>query len=136
VKLLTISDVFGRIGEGIVALLIFTAAIIISNTIRLTVFARRREIAIMQLVGASSFYIRMPFICEGFVAGVLGAALALVFLAVARFQLLPKLFIAIPFLPMHAATINGFTFAFELLGVGAAVGIVASWLSVGRYLRT
>jgi cell division transport system permease protein len=134
-KLLRISDVLGRIGLGIVALLVFTAAIIISNTIRLTVFARRREIAIMQLVGASGFYIRMPFICEGFIAGVLGAALALGLLVTARFQLLPKLIAALPFLPMHAVTIDGLTFALELLGTGAAVGVVASWFSVGRYLR-
>ena len=50
-RLLNLSEVFGRIGIGVVALLLFTAAIIISNTIRLTVFARRREIAIMRLVG-------------------------------------------------------------------------------------
>jgi cell division transport system permease protein len=134
-KLLRISDVLGRIGLGIVALLVFTAAIIISNTIRLTVFARRREIAIMQLVGASGFYIRMPFICEGFIAGVLGAALALGLLITARLQLLPKLIVALPFLPMHAVNIDGLTFALELLGTGAAVGVVASWFSVGRYLR-
>ena len=134
-KLLRISDVLGRIGLGIVAVLVFTAAIIISNTIRLTVFARRREIAIMQLVGASAMYVRMPFICEGLLDGLLGSALALALLDVARLQLLPKLALALPFLPLQIATIDQGTFALELLGVGAAVGIVASWLSVGRYLR-
>ena len=135
-KLLRIGAVLGRIGLGVVALLVFTAAIIISNTIRLTVFARRREIAIMQLVGASGWYIRMPFICEGLIAGVLGAGLALGVLAIARYQLLPKLVIALPFLPMHATDPALGTLALELIGTGAAVGIVASWLSVGRYLRT
>jgi len=134
-KLLRISDVLGRIGLGVVVLLIFTAAIIISNTIRLTVFARRREIAIMQLVGASGTYIRLPFICEGFLDGLLGSALALVLLELARFQLLPKVAAALPFLPMRAANINQLTFGLELLLIGAAVGVVASWLSVGRYLR-
>lgn len=135
-KLLRLSDVLGRIGLAIVALLVLTAAIIISNTIRLTVFARRREIAIMQLVGASRAYIRLPFICEGFLAGLTGAALALGLLEIARVQLLPKLTTALPFLPLHAGGIDTLTFALELLGVGAAVGIVASWLSVTRYLRT
>jgi cell division transport system permease protein len=135
-KLLRISDVLGRIGLGVVALLIFTAAIIISNTIRLTVFARRREIAIMQLVGASGTYIRWPFICEGFLDGALGSLLALGLLELARLELLPKLAAALPFLPMHAANINQFVFAGELLTIGAAVGIIASWVSVGRYLRT
>ncbi len=135
-KLLRLSEVLGRIGLGIVALLVLTAAIIISNTIRLTVFARRREIAIMQLVGASRIYIRLPFVFEGLLAGVLGAALALALLAVARAQLLPKLVTALPFLPMHAADINVTTFSLELLAVGAAVGIVAAWVSVTRYLHT
>jgi cell division transport system permease protein len=135
-KLLRLSGVLGRVGLGIVVLLIFTAAIIISNTIRLTVFARRREIAIMQLVGASGTYIRLPFICEGLLDGVLGAALALALLEVARLQLLPKLFVALPFLPLHAVSVNQGPLALELLAVGAAVGIAASWLSVGRYLRT
>jgi len=134
-KLLQIGGVLGRIGLGIVGLLVLTAAIIISNTIRLTVFARRREIAIMQLVGASGWYIRMPFICEGLIAGVLGAAIAIGVLTLARYQLVPKLVIALPFLPMHAADLAAGTLALQLLGVGAAVGIVASWLSVGRYLR-
>ena len=135
-KLLRISDVLGRIGLGIVVLLVLTAAIIISNTIRLTVFARRREIGIMQLVGASGTYIRLPFICEGFLAGIIGAGLALGMLALARMQLLPKLVLALPFLPFHVASFDQLTFALELLGVGAAVGIVAAWFSVGRYLRT
>jgi cell division transport system permease protein len=134
-KLLRLSDVLGRIGLGIVVLLVFTAAIIISNTIRLTVFARRREIAIMQLVGASGAYIRLPFICEGLLDGLLGAVVALGLLEIARFQLLPKLFIALPFLPMRSVAIDQTAFALELLGVGALVGVGASWISVNRYLR-
>jgi cell division transport system permease protein len=135
-KLLKVGAVLGRIGFAIVALLVLTAAIIISNTIRLTVFARRREIAIMQLVGASSLYIQMPFICEGFIAGFTGAALALAVLEAARYQLLPKLVAALPFLPLHISSIDQFRLGLELLAVGALVGIVASYLSVGRYLRT
>jgi cell division transport system permease protein len=134
-KLLAVSDVLGRIGLGIVALLVLTAAIIISNTIRLTVFARRREIAIMHLVGASGTYIRLPFICEGLIAGLVGAGLAVALLALGRFQLLPKLAVALPFVPMHTGGQSAWLLAFQLLGVGAAVGILASWFSVGRYLR-
>jgi len=134
-RLLRLAGVLGRIGLGIVVLLIFTTAIIISNTIRLTVFARRREIAIMQLVGASGTYIRWPFICEGALDGVLGAGLALALLEIARFQLLPKLAAALPFIPLHVAAINQLAFSGELLFVGAAVGTIASWISVGRYLR-
>jgi cell division transport system permease protein len=134
-KLLTLSDVFGKIGIGIVGLLVFTAAIIISNTIRLTVFARRREIAIMQLVGASGAYIRLPFIVEGLIDGVLGAALALGVLELARLQLLPKLALALPFIPLGTASVDGLWYALLLLATGGTIGVAASWLSVGRHLR-
>ncbi len=134
-KLLVLSGVLARIGLVIVGVLVFTAAIIISNTIRLTVFARRREIAIMQLVGASGTYVRMPFVCEGMIAGVLGAAVAVGLLAIAKLELLPKIGAQLPFVPLHAAPTNDLMLALQLLGVGAVVGFVASWLSVSRYLR-
>jgi cell division transport system permease protein len=134
-RLLRLSDVVGKVGIAILALLIFTAAIIISNTIRLTVYARRREIAIMQLVGASNTYIRLPFICEGLLDGLLGALLALAILALARWQLLPKITTALPFVPADVLHIDPTLLALELLGVGAAVGILASWVSVSRQLR-
>ena len=131
-RLLRLSDVVGKVGIAILALLIFTAAIIISNTIRLTVFARRREIAIMQLVGATNMYIRMPFIAEGIIAGVVGAIVAIAVLAVAEMQIVPKIASTLQFVPFH---VNELQLAGELLAVGAAVGLVSSWLSVGRYLR-
>lgn len=134
-RLLRLSDVAGKIGVAILALLIFTAAIIISNTIRLTVYARRREIAIMQLVGASNTYIRLPFICEGLLDGVLGALVAVAILAVARWQLLPKITTALPFVPVDVLRVDPLLLTAELLGVGAAVGILASWVSVSRQLR-
>jgi cell division transport system permease protein len=134
-RLLRLSDVVGKVGLAILALLIFTAAIIISNTIRLTVYARRREIAIMQLVGASNTYIRLPFICEGLLDGLIGAFAALGILALARWQLLPKISTALPFVPAGVLHIDSTQLALELVAVGAAVGIVASWASVSRQLR-
>ena len=135
-KLLQLSAVLGRVGVGVIALFIVVAAIIISNTIRLTVFARRREIAIMQLVGATNAYIRLPFICEGLLAGLCGAFLALAVLFFARLELLPKLAAALPFLQLNAASIDPLRLGLQLLAVGGAVGVIASWISVGRYLRT
>jgi cell division transport system permease protein len=131
-KLLKAADVIGRIGFGMIGLLVLTAAIIIANTIRLTVFARRREIAIMQLVGATNMYIRMPFIAEGIVAGIAGAAVAIGVLAIAQMQVVPKVAATLQFVPFH---VNELQLAGELLLVGAAVGLVSSWFSVGRYLR-
>ncbi len=131
-KLLRIADILGRVGLIMIGLLVFTAAIIIANTIRLTVFARRREIAIMQLVGATNMYIRMPFIAEGMLAGILGAAIALGVLYLARVELVPKLAATLAFVPFHA---NEPLLAGQCLAVGAAVGFISAWFSVGRYLR-
>jgi len=132
-KLLKAATVLGRAGIALIVLLSISAAIVIANTIRLTVFARRREIAIMQLVGATNMYIRMPFIAEGMLAGMLGAALAIGVLALAEHQIVPKLATTLAFVTFP---VNETTLALELLGVGAAVGLIAAWLSVGRYLRT
>jgi cell division transport system permease protein len=131
-KLLRAADVVGRVGLGMIALLVLTAAIIIANTIRLTVFARRREIAIMQLVGATGTYIRMPFIAEGIIAGVAGALIAIGVLALGQTELVPKIAATLQFIPFH---VDDLRLAGELLAVGAAVGLIASWFSVGRYLR-
>ncbi len=89
----------------------------------------------MQLVGATNAYIRLPFICEGFLDGLLGAIVALGLLAVARIELMPKLFAALPFVRFGAASVDMLQLALELVIAGSAVGAVASWLSVGRYLR-
>ena len=131
-KLLKTAGVLGRAGITLIALLSLSAAIVIMNTIRLTVFARRREIAIMQLVGATGMYIRMPFIAEGVIAGLLGAALAIGALALARQQIVPKLAATLAFVPFK---VNEGLICIELLACGAAVGLIASWFSVGRHLR-
>jgi cell division transport system permease protein len=132
-KLLKVAAVLGRAGIALILLLSISAAIVIANTIRLTVFARRREIAIMQLVGATNMYIRMPFIAEGILAGLLGAGVAIGVLAVAEHQVVPKLAQTLAFVTFK---VNEGTLCLELLACGAAVGLVASWFSVGRHLRT
>jgi cell division transport system permease protein len=131
-KLLKTAAVLGRAGIALIVLLTVSAAIVIANTIRLTVFARRREIEIMQLVGATNMYIRMPFIAEGILAGLLGAGIAIGALAFAEHQLVPRLAQTLAFVSFR---VNEGTLCLELLGVGAAVGLIAAWMSVGRYLR-
>lgn len=135
-RLLQAGAVLRRIGIGIIIAFVLVAGIIISNTIRLTVFARRREIAIMQLVGATNTYIHMPFICEGLLDGVLGAIVAVLVLAAARALAWPHLLAALPFVPLQSTVVSPIPLVAELLVVGAAVGVIASWISVRRYLRT
>ena len=134
-RLLLLSEVMARVGLGAIIAFGLCAAVIISNTIRLTILARRREISIMQLVGATNMYIRGPFLCEGLIDGVLGAALALGLLELARIELLPKFASSLPFIPLANIHINAAALAIQLLAIGAGVGVLAAWISVGRYLR-
>jgi cell division transport system permease protein len=135
-RLLQLGAVLRRVGIAVIAVFLAVAGIIISNTIRLTVFARRREIAIMQLVGATNTYIRMPFICEGLIDGLIGSGIAVLVLAVARAALWPRLLEALPFVQLPPAAMNPAVLVAELFLAGGAIGVVASWISVGRHLRT
>jgi cell division transport system permease protein len=135
-RLLQLGGVLRRVGIGVIAVFLAVAGIIISNTIRLTVFARRREIAIMQLVGATNTYIRIPFICEGVLAGVVGALLAVGVLAIARATLWSRLLEALPWVKLSAMPVQPGVLVGELIVAGAAIGLVAAWISVGRHLHT
>ncbi|HXO17579.1 MAG TPA: permease-like cell division protein FtsX [Candidatus Dormibacteraeota bacterium] len=135
-RLLQLGAVLRRVGIGVIVVFFAVAGIIISNTIRLTVYARRREIAIMQLVGATSTYIRLPFICEGLLDGVIGAGVAVALLAIARAALWPRLLEALPWAQLTVVPVDAGLLAAQLIGVGAAIGVLGSWFSVGRHLRT
>jgi cell division transport system permease protein len=135
-RLLQLALVLHNLGIAVIVAFLLVAGIIIANTIRLTVFARRREIAIMQLVGATNTYIRMPFICEGLLDGVIGALVAVGLLVLAHATLWPRLLEALPWITLPASPLNPVTIVGELLLVGGAVGMLGSWISVGRHLRT
>jgi cell division transport system permease protein len=135
-KLLRVEKVATAVGLGVVALLIIATGLIMYNTIRLTVFARQREIRIMQLVGATGWAVRWPFVFEGILSGLFGAALGLLALAIGYHSLAPKLVVNLPFIPFNPAQIPLPHLALELLLVGVLVGMLSSMLSVGRYLKT
>ncbi len=135
-KLLRTEAVFSAVGVGIIALLLIATSLIMFNTIRLTVFARQREIRIMQLVGATGWAVRWPFVFEGMLSGLIGAAVGLIALSSGYRSLVPKLAINVPFIPFSVSTISLHHLALELLAVGVLVGMLSSLLSVGRYLQT
>ena len=135
-KLLRAETIFSAVGAGIIALLLFATALIMFNTIRLTVFARQREIHIMQLVGATRWTVRWPFVFEGMLSGLIGAAIGLLALTSGYRSLVPKLAINIPFIPFSINSIPLHHLAWELLLVGVLVGMLSSMWSVSRYLQT
>ncbi|HEX9130079.1 MAG TPA: permease-like cell division protein FtsX [Gemmatimonadaceae bacterium] len=102
------------------------AVIIIGATIRMTVLARAKEISIMRLVGATDMFIRLPFLIDGLVKGVLGGLLALVFVWVAN-RVVNEYFIETIFFDRQMVF-------FGVLG-GAMMGVLGSLVSVGRHLR-
>jgi cell division transport system permease protein len=75
-RLLSVTRVLSSIGIGLVVLLGTAAIVLIANTIRMAIYARREEVGIMKLVGAGNWFIRIPFLLEGVIEGVLGGALA------------------------------------------------------------
>jgi cell division transport system permease protein len=118
------------------AALALATAVLVSNTLRLAVFARRDEIEIMKLVGATDAFVAAPFLIEGFLQGLLGAALALGALLAAHAALVPRLRAAARV--ADALTIRDTlppTLVVALLAGGALVGLLGSALSVGRTLR-
>jgi len=134
-KMVRMEAVLSIIGLGIVALLLAATALIIYNTIRLTIFARQREINIMQLVGATRWTIRWPFVLEGTLSGVIGAGVGLCALWIAYRAVEPKIVVNLPFLPLNLTSVPVGHLAFELLITGAIVGMLASLISVSRVLQ-
>ena len=116
------------------ALLIAASVLLISNTIRLSLFARRREVEVMKLVGATDWFIRWPFVIEGVIVGALGGVLAILLLAVGKVALIDPLardfaLIAAP------STIDFSVLVALLLAASVAVSATGSALSLRRFLR-
>src|SRR5690606_9929341 len=122
-------------GLGLVLLLLFATVLTLSNTIRLSVYARRREISIMKLVGATDWYIRRPFVLEGMLLGALGAAVASGVVAWGYIRLAPAIQGSVPFLPVVRPELILTDLTLALLGLGAVLGAVASFFSLRRFLN-
>ncbi len=115
-------------------LLILASILLISNTIRLSLFARRREVEVMKLVGATDWFLRWPFVIEGIIVGALGGVLAIGLLLVGKVAFIDPLkhdfsLIAAP------ETINFAVLIVVLLAASVAVSAAGSGLSLRRFLR-
>lgn len=137
-QLFTATSTTRNVGVGFIVGLAFTAMFLIANTIKLTIVARRREIEIMKLVGATNWFIRWPFFIEGLMMGVFGALIPLGLLIVGYRYLLEavsnsfqaaQLFELLPMFPLTNQV------ALTLLVIGAFIGIWGSLVSVRRFLR-
>jgi len=137
-KLFSVTRFVRWIGLGLVALLTVATVLIISNTVRLTVFARREEIGIMKLVGATDWFIRWPFLLEGLFLGMLGAGLTAGLTWQGYPWLVEQAERVVPFLPLLAGeAAREFVRRTNLVLVvlGAFLGAVGSTVSLRRFLR-
>ena len=132
----TLQDVLHIVSLGIIAVLLVVTLLIISNTVKLAMYDRKDEIAIMKMVGATNGFIRLPFVVEGFTLGMLGAAMAFglewtmydaMVMKIGEVDAL-KLFAFVPFQQLLIPMIATFAAA------GLFVGVVGSWTSIRKFM--
>lgn len=118
-----------------IVLTLAAAVLLIANTIRLGIYARRKEIGIMKLVGATNWFIRVPFIFEGTVQAALGALTASALIYAGKVFGLDRMQEVILFLPMTVGSGSIVRVFFMLLIVGIAIGVFGSTLALRRFLE-
>jgi cell division transport system permease protein len=115
-----------------VVVLLAAAILMIGNTIRLSIFARRREIEVMKLVGATNWFVRGPFMVEGFLCGLMGSLAAILLLVISKIVVVPKL----DFINVRGVQALPFELvALLILVAGLMLGAAGSGLTVRRFLR-
>jgi cell division transport system permease protein len=115
-----------------VIVLLVASTLLIANTIRLSIFARRREIEVMKLVGATNWFVRGPFMIEGLLCGLGGAIAAIVLLVLGRELFMPLIHLT------SASDIHAWPFGLHVLivlGAGLALGAAGSGLTIRRFLQ-
>ena len=132
--LLSVTRVVKLTTALLAGLLIIASVLLIANTIRLSLYARRREVEVMKLVGATDWFIRWPFVLEGVIVGALGGVLAVLLLGVVKVAVVDPL--TADFALMAAPQTMGFLgLTLILLAASIAVSALGSGISLRRFLR-
>jgi cell division transport system permease protein len=133
-KILSVTRVVKLTTALLAALLMIASVLLIANTIRLSLYARRREVEVMKLVGATDWFIRWPFMIEGVLVGALGGLVAILLLAVLKIAVVDPL--AAQFALIAAPDTMNFPLLIAvLLGASVAVSAAGSGISLRRFLR-
>jgi cell division transport system permease protein len=133
-KILSATGLVKGLGAVMAGLLILASIALIANTIRLSVFARRREVEVMKLVGATNWFIRWPFVIEGVIVGFLGGILSVVLLAIAKTTVVDPLSDRFALLAAPD-TIDFPLLVVLLLFACVAVSAIGSGITLRRFLR-
>ena len=128
-----------NIAVGLMGILLFVTIILISNSIKVAVFFRKKEISIIKYIGATNNYIRLPFVIEGFLIGTLGALISIILL-IGLYEIITPTIVA-----AGSELINGFTMPQiapimtilipVIFIIGAGVGVIGSLVSIKKYLK-
>ncbi len=133
-KILSATGLVKAMTAGLAALLIFASIALIANTIRLSVFARKREVEVMKLVGATNWFIRWPFVIEGVIVGFFGGLLAVLLLSIAKQTFIDPL--SDRFALLAAPDTIDFPLLIVVLMLSAiAVSAIGSGITLRRFLR-
>ncbi len=134
-KLLRLNDMIKI--SGLITSVFFGIAIValMMNTIRLTILARKEEIQVMQLVGASHWFIQWPFVIEGLLIGAASSLVAIFLIFIGREYLINLVQDTISFLPLLSSLKESDRIYMGILLIGVAVGMLGSYYSVKRYLK-
>jgi len=133
-KILSATGLVKLLTAGLTMLLVLTSIALVANTIRLSIFSRRREVEVMKLVGATNWFIRWPFVIEGVLVGLMGGVLAGLCLVIAKATLVDPL--ADRFALLAASKMIDFRMLIGLLMLSCvAVSAIGSGLTLRRFLR-
>ncbi len=133
-KLTNLDGMVTTAGSWIIVLLSLVSLFIISNTIRVTMFSRRLEISIMKSVGATNWFVRIPFVVEGVIIGLFSGAIASLLLNLAYNRMISAVTAITLFTPINIGSMEWkLTLAFIV--AGSLFGAVGGMISIGRYLK-
>ena len=133
-RILRVGKIIWIVFLVMVIVLLAASTLLIANTLRLSIFARRREIEVMKLVGASNWFVRGPFMIEGLLTGLAGSLLAVVLLLIGKADIAPSLHWG----ATHTSDAQALAFplnALILVGMGLLLGAAASGVTLRRFLR-
>jgi cell division transport system permease protein len=136
-KLLTVARFIQWAGLALITILLVASILLIGNTIRLSIFARRREVEVMKLVGATNWFIRWPFVIEGVICGLVGAVLSVALLWAVKVGVVDQwIEDTDSALTRDEATTIGFpVLGLMLIAAGALVGAIGSGITLRRFLK-
>lgn len=136
-KLLRVAKFIQWAGLALITILLVAAVLLIGNTIRLSIFARRREVEVMKLVGATNWFIRWPFVIEGIICGLVGAVLSVLLLWGIKLAVVDQWIsdAESPLSQNQPTTISFALLALLLVVSGTLVGALGSGITLRRFLR-